>query len=251
MSAIFAATRLLIAASPVVAAPTAPVTHVIISEELDADRVRSLVRPAVVVWLETRSNAPKTSVLEALSVSEEAFVHLRPPLAPGHLAQLDRAKRLGIWIDGKDAASTSWNRLAGRPFAVELKAPVDAATWSVVRRLRPVRTRLSGPVDLAAVASLAQLPGAKVVAAEAVPCVAPPRVRFEVPVASLFAVDACDAPVVLDAAANLDSAKLARALAAHADVQFVVTDRDEAEHRRVRAFLDRLGGIFRSGALAR
>ena len=51
---------------------------VMASDEIDADRLRALARPEVVLWLRTRSNGLRRSTTETLQLAESAFVQVRP-----------------------------------------------------------------------------------------------------------------------------------------------------------------------------
>ncbi len=123
--------------------------HVVASEALDADRLRGLARPEVVLWVRTRSNGLRRSTAETLQLAGSAFVEVRPPLGAPALAAF--VGRVGPWIAerGVDVARVRrWSpgQLAvdvEGPFSDELAArvPGDAAGGGAVEQGRMAAAR--------------------------------------------------------------------------------------------------------------
>lgn len=137
--------------------------HVIVAEDIDPDGLKSLARPGVVLWMQTRTNMLRASVVEGLARFEEAYVQLHPPVLAAHAAQLERAGRAGIWLEDADLDGPGVHRLGPRRLAVRISGELTPERAERVRRARPtlVQWRPDDWVSMEAWAHFAQLPGAK------------------------------------------------------------------------------------------
>lgn len=144
--------------------------HVIASEDIDPDGLKSLDRPGVVLWMQTRTNMLRSSVVEGLARFEEAYVQLHPPVHAAHAAQLERARRAGIWLEDADLDGPGVHRLGPRRFAVRISGELTPERAERVRRARPtiVRWAPREEVSVEAWSRLVQLPGAKLADLDAV-----------------------------------------------------------------------------------
>lgn len=118
--------------------------HVFASEELPVDALRSLVRPGVTLWLQTRSNMLRGSTLDTLRRAESAWVQFRPPVVRAHWDQLAKLPGVGIWVDAADVGGRGLERRGPHRLAVEVGAPVPLET---VRRAKPALVRWRLPVS--------------------------------------------------------------------------------------------------------
>jgi hypothetical protein len=138
--------------------------HVRAHEDLDPDRLRSLARPGVTLWLDTRSNTLRASTLEHLARFDQAWVRLRAPLRPVDAATFARLPAAGAWLGPADLEVA--RRLPGaRRVAVELSGPLDEAVLERVAAARPAELRWTpaGPLSLLDWGHLARVPGRRVV----------------------------------------------------------------------------------------
>jgi hypothetical protein len=127
--------------------------HVFASEELPVDALRSLVRPGVTLWLQTRSNMLRGSTLDTLRRAESAWVQLRPPLVRAHWEQLVKLPGVGVWVEAAALGDRGLERRGPHRLAVEVGAPVPLQT---LRSAKPALVRWKIPVS-ARVAT--QVPG--------------------------------------------------------------------------------------------
>src|SRR5437879_653198 len=74
------------------AAPSLAV-HVLAHEDLDPDRLRSLARPRVTLWLSTGSNVLRASTLDNLRRFESAYVALRAPITESQARSFEKIPR--------------------------------------------------------------------------------------------------------------------------------------------------------------
>jgi hypothetical protein len=138
--------------------------HVKVSEDLAPDALATLAGRGVVLWVQTRSNTLRASLLERLALFDRAFVQVRPPMREGDLAQLSRLPRVGLWVR-TDSETPGLALLRGaRPFALEWTGPWTPASAQVTRALRPERTllELDDAPSLAVVSSFAPGEGARI-----------------------------------------------------------------------------------------
>jgi hypothetical protein len=158
-----------LAADPAEIAPDAWVVpawraHVYASEDLDPDVLATLARPGVVLWLATRSNTLRPSVIARLPRFHEAYVQVRLPWGRSQWQALDAAPRAGLWVDERALGEARPAGQGARPLAVDVGGELTEEVAAQLRSRRPARTRWM-PRDapnLDAWARFAQLPGARV-----------------------------------------------------------------------------------------
>ncbi|MGQ0508396.1 MAG: hypothetical protein ACT4TC_24110 [Myxococcaceae bacterium] len=126
--------------------------HVEISEDLDPDAVRALAKPGITLWVTTRSNVLKQSLVENLARASEAFVQMRAPLKRSHLEQLRQGPRVGLWLTEQPTGV-----LGPRPIAISIDGPLLD-----VRAQRVIWTPDSTP-SLEEWSRFSAMPGAKLV----------------------------------------------------------------------------------------
>lgn len=139
--------------------------HLHVSEELEPDLLRALARPRTVLWVTTRSNALKASLLERLPLFGESYVQFHPPILESHGAQLQRVPRTGVWLRAEELAAPTLFRLGIRPLAAELSGALTEPLRAGLRASRPSRIHWSPRTvpSLAEWGDFAGLPGSKVV----------------------------------------------------------------------------------------
>jgi hypothetical protein len=109
--------------------------HLVLSEELEPDRLGALARPGVVLWLTTRSNLLKRSVAERLGHAENSYVQVRPPLGqPGLEAQF--TPRVHPWVELRGLDVQSYRRWAPGGTAVELSGALTEEHLAELLALR-------------------------------------------------------------------------------------------------------------------
>lgn len=145
-------------------APKGSWLHVEVSEELDAELLRSLTVPGVVLWVSTRSNTLRASTVETLRQAESAFVQVHPPVTSVQARQLDGAARVGYWLKAPPWPKEGLQYRGPRRLAVELQGALDEAVARQLASLRPawIRWIPDGEPGLLSFARLRSLPGAKV-----------------------------------------------------------------------------------------
>jgi hypothetical protein len=161
--------------------------HLVLSEELEPDRLEALARPGVVLWLMTRSNLLKQSVAERLGHADSSYVQVRPPLGQAGL-QRQFTTRVHPWVELSGLDVQSYRRWAPAGTAVELSGGLTEERLAGLRALRAstVHWRPEEPPTLEEWARTAHLSGLEV----RPPSVLPPcqrvlkgaeRIRLRVP----------------------------------------------------------------------
>ena len=123
--------------SPEVFVATLPRVHVRVHEELDADRLRELARPGVTLWLSTRSNTLRASMVENVARFDSAWVQLRWPLKPVDANVFSKLPKAGAWLEPEGLPMAS----RFRRVAISLKGPLDEALLAKVSAARPAELR--------------------------------------------------------------------------------------------------------------
>ncbi len=149
--------------------------HVLLEEELEPDGVRAVAQKGAVLWVRTRSNALRQSLLENLARAPDVFVQLRAPLRPQDVAQLAKIPHAGVWLVDGDLADPGVRALGPRRLAVELSGELTAERAERIARARPVQVlwRAGASPSLAAFGELARLPGVKLLRTDAPVACAP------------------------------------------------------------------------------
>ncbi len=139
--------------------------HLIVSEDLDPDRLRGLARSGVVLWLKTRSNALRESTVENLARFSDAYVQLRPPLSEHGALQLRRAPSTGIWLSDLDLGGAGLHRVGPRRLAVQISGALTEDRAAKVKASRAAHAIWDPPtdVDLLSWSRFEQLPGRRLV----------------------------------------------------------------------------------------
>lgn len=140
--------------------------HVLASEDLEPDRLRSLARDGVVLWLRTRTNLLRASTLETVAQFSQAWVELRPPITEVEARQLARAPSVGVWTDARHLRGVGWHRLGPRPLALRVAGPLVPSLAGQLAAARPrwIEWDPGGTLpDLLGWGELEQLSGTKVV----------------------------------------------------------------------------------------
>lgn len=228
--------------------------HVVTHDELEPDRLRSLARRDVTLWLKTRTNTLRDSTVEHLARFDVAFVQLRPPLKPVDARVLAKAPRAGVWAKAADAPELV-GRLPGvRQLAVDVDDTWPEALDAVLAKVRPalVRFRPAGPVDVLTWGRFLAAPGRKIYAPDsadqlALECATPAKgvPTPEVHVATLMTVASRLFPcaegtrVVIDPGA--EPWLLQSLLVREPRLELVVHVDDDAQARKAKLLLDTLG----------
>jgi hypothetical protein len=165
--------------------------HLVLSEDIEPDRLEALARPGVVLWLETRSNILRRSVAERLDRAEASYVQLRSPLLGKAVGEPFRG-RVHPWVvlDGLDVPSyRRWAPPVGT--AVDVSGTLTEERLGQLRALHPqaVRWQPEEAPTSEEWARAGQLSGLEVHATAVLPpCVRPLKqaghVRLRVPVAA-------------------------------------------------------------------
>jgi hypothetical protein len=220
--------------------------HVLASDALDADRLRALARPEVVLWVRTRTNGLRHSTAETLQLAGSAFVQVRPPLGAPSLAPF--VGRVGPWIDERGIDVARVRRWSPRRLAVDVEGPFSEELAGRLRILRPVvvrwnrggwpereewtRARAFSGVELAGV-------GAAPVDCGVVPARTQARVR--VPLGSVTADGVCGLPLRVEVPAGVEAAELHTLLLVHPGADLLVDVGEEiAKADAVRRWIDQL-----------
>jgi hypothetical protein len=162
--------------------------HLQLSEDIEPDRLETLARPGVVLWVETRSNLLKRSVAERLGRSDASYVQLRPPPGEGVRQQFGGRVKPWVALEGLDIAA--YRRWAPGGTAVELVGALTEERLASLRALHPLAVRWQPAAAPAPEewARAQRLPGLEVHAeAPLAACERPlkgaERIRLRVPVA--------------------------------------------------------------------
>ena len=114
--------------------------HVEASEELDADRLRALARPEVVLWVRTRSNGLRRSTAETLQTGR-----MRRSCRCGRRSARRRSPRSsggsGPWVDERGVDVARVRRWSPGRLAVDVEGPFTEELAARLRVLRPVAVR--------------------------------------------------------------------------------------------------------------
>lgn len=220
--------------------------HVVASEALDADRLRALARPEVVLWVRTRSNGLRRSTAETLRLAGSAFVEVRPPLGAPALAPF--VGRVGPWIDlaGVDVAAV--RRWSPGRLAVDVAGPLTDELASRLRILRPVAVRWSrgGWPDGEEWKRARGFSGVELLGVGTAPvdCGAVPastRVRVRVPLASVTPEGVCGLPLRVEVPPAAEAGAVHTLLLVHPGADLLVDVGDEVSQAdAARRWIDQL-----------
>jgi hypothetical protein len=163
--------------------------HLVLSEEVEPDRLEALAQPGVVVWLQTRSNLLKRSVAERVGRADATYVQVRPPLGqPGLEKQF--TGRVHPWVALLGLDVPSYRRWAPGGTAVEVEGSLSEERLAQLRALRAsaVRWRPEEPPTSEEWGRTAHLSGLEVRPPAALPACSRPlkgaeRIRLRVAVA--------------------------------------------------------------------
>ena len=142
--------------------------HVFVTEELPPDALRALAKPNVVLWVQTRTNLLRASLLERLGEFSEVYVRMRPPVLAVHRRQLDHLPRVGIWMDEGSEGDASLRSLRPHPTAISVRGPLTPEAARRIEEVRPRQTRwepAKDDVSLEAFGLWLSLPGQKTLVA--------------------------------------------------------------------------------------
>ncbi len=237
---------LLVAAGPAEWALPGFHLHVLASDGLDADRLRALARPEVVLWVRTRTNGLRHSTAETLQLAGSAFVQVRPPLGAPSLAPF--VGRVGPSIEERGIDAARVRRWSPRRLAVDVEGPFSEELAGRLRVLRPVvvrwnrggwpereewtRARAFSGVELAGV-------GAGPVDCGVVP--GRTTVRVRVPLGSVTADGVCGLPLRVEVPAAVAAEELHALLLVHPGADLLVDVGEEIPKAdAVRRWIDQL-----------
>ena len=220
--------------------------HVEAFEDLDADRLRALARPEVVLWVRTRTNGLRRSTAETLQMAGAAFVQVRPPLGAPALAPF--VGRVGPWVEERGLDVARVRRWSPGRLAVDVEGPFTEELAARLRVLRPVAVRWArggwperGEWMRARGFSGVELAGAP---GGPVDCDAVPprtRIRVRVPLPSLTPEGVCGLALRVEVPASADPAAVHAALLAHPDAELrVEVGEDAARASAVRRLVEQL-----------
>jgi hypothetical protein len=136
--------------------------HLELSEDIEPDRLEALVRPGVVVWLETRTNLVRRSVAERLGRTDASYLRVRPPLGDGVREQLSGHVHPWVALEGLDVFA--YRRWAPPGTSVDVRGALGEEQLLALRALRPaaVRWRPQAAPSPEEWARTARLPGLEV-----------------------------------------------------------------------------------------
>ena len=144
--------------------------HLALSEDIEPDRLESLARPGVVLWLETHSNLLKRSLAERLGRADASYVRVRPPLGSVNAWQ-QFTGHIHPWVAlvGLDVAA--YRRWAPAGTAAEVVGSLTEERLTQLRALRAqtVRWRPEEAPTPEEWARTVRLPGLEVRPPEALP----------------------------------------------------------------------------------
>ena len=196
--------------------------HLALSEDVEPDRLELLARPGVVLWLETRSNVLKRSVVERLARADTSYVEVRPPFA-GDAVRQQFQGRVHPWVALEGLDTASYRRWAPPGTAVEVTGPISEEALSQLRALHPqvVRWHPNEAPTPDAWARWAHLPGLEVVAPDRLPPCGRPlkgaeRIRLRIPAALAdLTASGCGFALRLEIPLSLSEAELRSLLVQH------------------------------------
>ncbi len=233
--------------------------HVRAHEDLDPDRLRTLSRPGVTLWLSTKSNTLRASTLENIGRFDTAWVQLRSPLKKVDAQVFSKLPNAGLWVSS-DALDIA-RRIPGvRRVAVTIRGSLSESLVGMLRaaHVSEVRWVPTEPVDLFSWSQFRQLPGRRVVAVNpeellAVKCAerTTNNPAIEVHVASMLALSSdafpCSAGARVVVEPKVETWLLQSLLVRDPSVELVVDVGSDAERALVaQAMFDRLElGAFR------
>ncbi|HEY1904824.1 MAG TPA: hypothetical protein VGG91_02210 [Myxococcaceae bacterium] len=218
--------------------------HIEASEDLEADRLRALARPEVVLWVRTRSNGLRRSTAETLRLAGAAFVQVRPPLGAPALAPF--VGRVGPWIDERGVDVARVRRWSPGRLAVGVEGPLTEELASRLRTLRPVAVRWTrgGWPDREEWTRAKAFPGVELVDPSSVDCAVVPaktRVRVRVPLAGATADGICGLPLRVQVPAGADPEEVQRVLVLQPSADLLVeVGNDVGRADAARRLVDRL-----------
>lgn len=220
--------------------------QVVASEALDADRLRALARPEVVLWVRTRSNGLRRSTAETLQLAGSAFVEVRPPLGAPALAAF--VGRVGPWIAERGVDVARVRRWSPGQLAVDVEGPFSDELTARVRVIRPVAVRWNrgGWPQREEWVRARGFSGVELSGLGAAPadCGAVPertRVRVRVALASVPADGICGLPLRVEVPAGVEAGDVHRLLIAHPDADLLVDVGEEiAQADAARRWIDQL-----------
>jgi hypothetical protein len=221
------------------------------SEELDADRLRALARPEVVLWVRTRSNGLRRSTAETLRLAGAAFVEVRPPLGAPALAPF--VGRVGPWIDERGVDVARVRRWSPGRLAVGVEGPLTEELAARLRTLRPVAVRWTrgGWPDREEWVRAKAFPGVELVNPGAMDCaVVPPksRTRVRVPLAGATADGICGLPLRIEVPVGAGPDEVQRVLVLQPSADLLVeVGSDVGRADAARRLVDRLASTTPQG----
>lgn len=114
--------------------------HLELSENIEPDRLESLARPGVVLWLETTSNLLKRSLAERLGRADASYVEVRPPFGSVNAwQQFTGHTHPWVALAGFDVAT--YRRWAPAGSAAELVGSLTEERLTQLRGLRAQAVR--------------------------------------------------------------------------------------------------------------
>jgi len=113
--------------------------HVQVHEDIDADRLGTLARPGVVLWLLTSSNLLRRSTAERLGRCDAAYIQIRPPWTSGARAQF--TGRVHPWVSEEGLDVAVYRRWAPAGTEVELAGALSEERLGRVLALHPLGVR--------------------------------------------------------------------------------------------------------------
>ena len=220
--------------------------QILVSEDLDADRLRSLARPETVLWVRTQTNGLRRSTAETLQLAGSAFVQVRPPLGAPALGPF--MGRVGPWVAERGLDVGRVHRWSPGRLAVDVEGPFTEALAGRLRILRPVAVRWNRGEwpSREEWAQARAFPGVELSAVNGGQddCGAVPprtRVRVRVPLESLTADGVCALALRIEVAPQADPIAVRAALLAHPNADLLVDVGNDAERASgTRLLIDRL-----------
>jgi hypothetical protein len=226
--------------------------HLTVSERLDPDRLRTLARPEVVLWLQTDSNLLRVSTREALAQAGAVWVQVRAPFRPENLESF--RGRVGAWVFEAGLDVTRFRRWAPGRVAVELDGELSESVLERVRALRPlaVRWRAPGWPDAQTWSRAARLAGLEIRGLEgpAPNCGAiPHRIRARIRVRLDRALgDSCGLPLRVEVPPDVEEGRLRALFVERPDAELAVeVGTDTARADAARQLLERLAAVTPGG----